>query len=107
MARSTKKQPFADQRQQIVDLLSEYQRKHPKGKIDVQEQDWYSVRIRIIDPDFGGQDRIERENAVWKLLDRLPEEVRMNITLVLLLTPKEAKTSLANFEFEHPAMAEK
>ena len=106
MPRSNGKQPFGDQRQQIIDALAAYGKKHPKAKIDVQEPDWYSVRIRIIDPDFNGLDRVERDNKIWNLLDRLPEEVRMNITLVLLLTPKETKTSLANFEFENPVMAE-
>jgi hypothetical protein len=47
-------------------------------------------------------DRIEREPAVWKLLHQLPEEVFVNITMLLLLTPAETEDSLASQEFDHP-----
>ena len=47
-------------------------------------QSGLSIRLRIIDPDFQGMDRIECEPAVWKLLRKLPEEVFVNITMLLL-----------------------
>ena len=47
-------------------------------------------------------DRIARESAIWKLLHQLPEEVFVNITMLLLLTPEETAHSLASQEFEHP-----
>jgi hypothetical protein len=40
-------------------------------------------------------DRIARESAIWKLLHQLPEEVFVNITMLLLLTPEETAHSLA------------
>jgi hypothetical protein len=86
----------------IRTVLAEYQNDHPNAKIDVQRQNNVSVRVRVIDPDFKGMDRVDRDNLMWTFLDRLPEEVISNITMVLLLTPREAPKSLANMEFENP-----
>lgn len=88
--------------EQIRACLSEYGREHPQAQIDVQRQNNVSIRIRIIDPDFRGMDRVDRDTALWKILDHLPEDVISNITLVLLLTPQETAKSLANLEFENP-----
>ena len=45
---------------------------------------------------------VDREPEVWKLLEKLPEDVFANITMLLLLTPEETKNSFANMEFENP-----
>ena len=86
----------------VVQALGAYKKAHPRAEIDVHRHNSVSIRIRIIDADFQGLDLVERDNEIWKILDRLPDDVRSEITLVLLLTPREAKTSYANVEFEHP-----
>ena len=91
-----------EQAQQILDLLTAYERTHPQAQIEGRRHNPVSIRLRIIDPDFQGMDRIEREPAVWKLLRQLPEEVFVNITMLLLLTPEETEHSLASQEFDHP-----
>lgn len=88
--------------QQVLDLLDQYKADHSDAQIDVRRQNSVSIRIRVIDPDFAGLDRVDREPAVWKLLRTLPEEVFSNITMLLLLTPDETKVFLANQEFEDP-----
>jgi stress-induced morphogen len=88
--------------QQILDLLTAYERLHPQAQIEGRRHNPVSIRLRIIDPDFQGMDRIARESAIWKLLHQLPEEVFVNITMLLLLTPEETTHSLASHEFEHP-----
>ena len=88
--------------QQILDVLTEYERVHPLAQIEGRRQNPVSIRLRIIDPDFQGMDRITREPEIWKLLRKLPEEVFVNITMLLLLTPEEAEHSLASQEFDHP-----
>ncbi len=88
--------------QQVLDILTEYERTHPQAQIEGRRQNSVSIRLRIIDPDFQGMDRIEREPAIWQLLRKLPEEVFVNITMLLLLTPEEAEHSLASQEFDHP-----
>ena len=91
-----------EQVQQILDLLTAYERTHPQAQFEGRRHNPVSIRLRIIDPDFQGMDRIEREPAVWKLLRQLPEEVFVNITMLLLLTPEETEHSLASQEFDHP-----
>ena len=88
--------------QQILDILTAYERAHPQAQIEGRRHNPVSIRLRIIDPDFQGMDRIEREPAIWKFLSKPPEEVFVNITMLLLLTPEETKHSLASQEFDHP-----
>lgn len=88
--------------QQILDVLTEYERAHPLAQIEGRRHNPVSIRLRIIDPDFQGMDRIAREPDIWKLLRQLPDEVFVNITMLLLLTPEEAEHSLASQEFDHP-----
>ena len=89
-------------RARVREALAGYKSAHGLAKINVRRQNSVSIRIRIIDPDFKGLDRVDRDTEMWKLLERLPERVKSQITMLLLLTPKEAKTSFANMEFEHP-----
>ena len=86
----------------VLDSLAEYERAHPHAQIEGRRHSPVSIRLRIIDPDFQGLDRLEREPEIWKLLHRLPEEVLVNITMLLQLTPEEAEHSLASQEFDHP-----
>ena len=90
------------QMQQVLDVLTEYENAHPNAQIAVRRQNSVSIRIRIIDSDFQGVDWVDREPEVWQILSKLPDEVFVNITMLLLLTPKEAADSLANQEFENP-----
>ncbi len=88
--------------QQVLDVLAEYKDSHPNADIDAKPQNSVSIRVRIIDSDFEGMDRVDREPPVWKILKTLPDDVVSNITMLLLLTPKEAESSLANLEFNDP-----
>jgi len=85
----------------VQDALRKYAASHPSADIQVRRQNSVSIRIRIIDLDFEGTALVERDTQLWDILDPLPEEVRSQITMLLLLTPKEAKTSFANMEFDH------
>ena len=88
--------------QQVLDALDQYKSDHPSAQIEVRRQNSVSIRIRIVDPNFSGLDRVDREPAVWSVLRTLSEEVFTNITMLLLLTPNETEGSLANQEFEDP-----
>ena len=87
---------------QIVDALAEYDKAHPKAAIEAYRQNSVSVRIRIVNPEFAGKSRAHREEDVWAALDELPEDAAAEISLLLLLTPSEAKQSFANAEFDDP-----
>jgi hypothetical protein len=86
---------------QICDTLAELKSAHPRAKIEITRKNSVSIRIRIIDPDFKGLDLVERDNQLWRSLEKLPEEILSQISLLLLLTPEETQTSFANVEFEH------
>lgn len=89
--------------EQIRQALTAYQRVHPRAAVTVRRLNSVAVGIRVVDPDFEGRDYLEREPEIWEILNTLPEEVFVNITLLFLYTPDEAKHSLANYyEFEHP-----
>ena len=86
----------------IKNALAEYTNDHPRADVQVKRQNPVAVRIRIIDQDFANIDIVEREKAIWKILEKLPSKVRADITFLLLITPREKRESLASFEFDHP-----
>src|SRR5947209_727272 len=87
---------------QVRDALRHYESLHPGAQIETYRQNSVSVRVRIVDPDFAGVSRADRHEIVWSFLEKLPEEVQSQVSLLLLLTPEETTSSLANFEFENP-----
>lgn len=92
--------------QHIRNALASYVESHPKARIDVRPRYKTLLGIRVIDPDFNGRDRLDREPEVWRLLDVLPDDVYTSITTLLLLTPSEVKRSGANVKFEEPTPSE-
>lgn len=87
---------------QIIKALKQYDAAHPKAQIELYRPNSASVRIRVINPEFKDQSRTEREEELWQLFNRLPEEVTSDIIGLILLTPQEKKKSLASFDFENP-----
>lgn len=87
---------------QIGKSLKPYDDAHPEAHIELDRRNNVSVRVRIIDQDFRGKSRAEREKEIWPLFDVLSEDAVADITMLLLLTPEEQSESLANFEFDHP-----
>ncbi len=101
---TTSKRPREDRFVRAIreKLIADYKPQHPRARIDVYRYNSVSVRVRIIDPDFARQDRTARDSDVWEILDTLPEDIREEISWLVLLTPDEVKTSLMNLEFEDP-----
>jgi stress-induced morphogen len=91
--------------QRILERLREdYLPAHPKARVEAYRyKNLLSIRVRILDPDFTGKALSEREESVWHVLHTLPERTRGDISMILLLTPKEAEASLLNQEFEDPS----
>jgi stress-induced morphogen len=89
---------------QIGDHLEQrYQSAHPKASITVKRSNAVCIRVRILDPDFAAIPSLKRHHVVWDILDELPDDTANQISLMVLLTPQEAKSSFANLEFENPA----
>jgi hypothetical protein len=87
---------------QIAAVLKKYETAHPHANIEVYRQNNVSVRIRVIDPSYAKKGWAEREEELWKLLLDLPDEVVADISMILMLTPEEAKESFASKEFDDP-----
>ena len=62
-----------------------------------------SIRVRIIDDRFKGKSNPERDDMVEPLLDKLPEDTQVDITILLLLAEDEVNQSMMNVEFENPS----
>ena len=86
----------------IIEALKKYEIEHPGAQIDVYRQNSVSVRVRIVDPEFTGKSRSQRNQLAWGYLDQVSEEVQSDISTMLLLTPDETTKSFANAEFEDP-----
>jgi stress-induced morphogen len=104
MTPTKKTKPDADVKA-IQDALAAYKSRHPKAKIDVERELSVCIRVRIIDPDFKDLDLVDRDSLIWRMLKGLPDDVATQITMLLLLTPKEAKASFANMEFDQSVTA--
>lgn len=89
----------------IRQCLAAYQGQHPRADILLYREDPYSVNMRIIDPDFAGMDRIERQYLVWSFFEQLDDRVGSQPMIVLPLTPEEASESLFSAEFDDIARA--
>jgi hypothetical protein len=101
MAKATKKID-KDVRHVLDAFLNGYGEAHPRAKIEAYRYNPGSIRVRILDPDFAGMSWGERENLLWPIVENLPEEKRMQVSLLLLLTPKERQHSLGSMEFDDP-----
>jgi stress-induced morphogen len=87
---------------EIRTALDRYKAAHPKAEIESYRQNSVSVRVRVISPEFQKMTRSDREEEVWAVLNELAEETAAEVSMLLLLTPDEAKKSLANREFDDP-----
>ena len=88
--------------EKIESALQLYQDANPDAQIDLYRHSSVSVRIRIVDRAFRGMTKPERHDKVWHYIEQLPEEAVSDISMLVLLTPKETKKSFANMEFDDP-----
>lgn len=88
--------------ERMIEALRAYEVDHPRSQIDIYRQNPVSVRVRVIDPMFAGQSKVERSKKIWKYLNSLSDDVQSDLSTLILLTPEETKMSFANFEFDDP-----
>ncbi|MEX0744758.1 MAG: hypothetical protein WD118_04080, partial [Phycisphaeraceae bacterium] len=80
-------------------------RHFPGGEPEAYRYGDYShvIRLRVIDRSFDGKPWIERHECVERYLADLPDDLRADITMLVLVTPDELKDSMVNREFENPS----
>jgi hypothetical protein len=89
--------------QRVVQALKNgYGKKHPKARIEAYRYNPAAIRVRIIDPDFDRKGLSQREEEVWPFLEALPDDVFLDLSMLLLITPRERKQSFGNMEFDDP-----
>ena len=78
----------------------------PQGKVEAYRPEGYQyvIRVRVIDDGFRGMSRLDRYDLVERHLAELSEADRQDITMLVLLAPEETEHSLANLEFDDPAL---
>lgn len=86
-------------------MLDEFCLKHPDAQATTYRYGTASIRVRIVSESFATIDEVDRHDYVWPYIEALDEDVVEQITVVLLLTPKElaAGKSMMNIEFEDPS----
>lgn len=90
----------------LVEAFEKYQHDHPRAEIDLYRLSRFSVRVRLVDPDFAGQNLSERSRIAWGYLDEVPDDDVGDISQFLMLTPEEKEKSYGSMEFEDPIPSE-
>ena len=64
------------------------------------------IKVRVVEASFARKTFLEREAMIEDIIDSLPEIERNSISVLMLLTPKEAndKSDIMNLEFDHPEL---
>ncbi len=83
-------------------LKKEYIAAHPHASVTAYQYNSASIRVRVLDRDFDGLSIEERETEILPIIQKLPEHVQEQVTMLLLLTPRESKRSLLSDEFDDP-----
>ena len=84
------------------EIAAELRKKFPQT--DAYRYNSAAIRVRVVDSQFKGKSETQRERRVLPLIRKFPEEIQADITLLLMLSPDELDSSLANMEFENPSL---
>lgn len=103
MARKAKRARRDPNVEEIRGLLERrYCSEHPQAEITVTRMNSGAIWVRIIDPDFRGRNRVERDKLPRPLLDELSEDALQELHILHLITPEERATSWLSPEFDNP-----
>ena len=84
----------------FADQLRGYAASHPNAIVEVNRKSPVTIYVRILNPEFSGQNRVERHKEIWPLLRGLPDETLSELGMLILLTPEEKLTSQSSRNFE-------
>jgi hypothetical protein len=91
----------------LKQVLDEYEQDYPGAVASLYRQNSASVRVRILDDRYAAMSKSKRHDLVWDYLAaRLDDDTLQEVSVLLLLTPREQSSSLMNMEFEHPLPSE-
>ncbi len=81
-------------------IREKYTPGHPGATVRAYRYNGWSIRIRVIDPDFEGKSFVEREVELFPMIREFPERDQERITMLLTLTPEESARSPLSAEFD-------
>lgn len=84
--------------------VEEFLKSRGFAEVECYQPEGYDLllRLRVTDPRFKGQGRVNRAELVENELEKLPDDLQASITTLVLVTPDERKTSLLSLEFDDP-----
>lgn len=82
-----------------------YVRSSPRAQVTLVREDEFLIRLRIVDPAFHRLSNEQRIQRVWPYLENLPDDILNELSVLLLVSPKEAKSPFSRQGFEQPLNA--
>src|SRR5215510_11665929 len=86
--------------EQIAAALEVYEQTHAEAVCFVYRYNPAAIRVKIIDPAFHGRSKGERHDDAWGFLQRVPEDILAQISVLLCLEPGESAP--LDVEFHKP-----
>jgi len=85
--------------------VEEFLRSRGFPDVECYQREGYDflMRLRVTDPRFRGLNRVDRAALVEEELAKLPDDLQASISMLVLVTPEERKTSLHSLEFDDPS----
>ncbi|MBM3238533.1 hypothetical protein FJZ31_19740 [Candidatus Poribacteria bacterium] len=75
----------------IKELLKDkFAGNYPGTIVQVGSGSGDNIHVRIISPHFEAMPRSKHDDEIWGILEELPEEYVLHISLCILLSPSEA-----------------
>jgi len=87
--------------EQVGAALEEYEAENSGAECSVYRYNPASIRVKIVDSGFHGRSKGERHDHAWRFLQRLPEDVLSQISVLLCLDHGEP--SFLDAEFQESA----
>jgi hypothetical protein len=99
---SVRKELRPEEWERLNAVLRPFLAEYPEADVDAYRRNLHSMRIRVVHPVFKNMDRVNRDEFMWKYLDKLPKRLHQDITMLLVLSPDEQDKSFMNHDYENP-----
>jgi hypothetical protein len=89
----------------LRERLQEYQATYPDAEIELYRSNPACIRVRVVDRRFGRMGIMDRHDHLWEFLSAgLPDDVMSQISVLLGVTPAQAKWDNYRLDFDDPAV---
>lgn len=86
--------------------LAEYEARYPNAEIELYRSNAACIRVRVVDRRFGRMSFTDRHDHLWDFLQEgVPDDVMSQISVLLPVTPAQAKQDNYRIDFDDPVAA--